>query len=414
MEQIITCPHCKKEIPLDEALSQSIKEKAKKEFESEFHEREIELIKQQRNFEEKEKQLSEEKLKIDTEVARKLQEEKIKLEKIARKEAENKISIELQDLKNQIKEKEENLQKLEKTELILRKEKRELEERQKNLDLEVSRKLDQERKRIEENIINIKEEEYKLKVLEKEKQIESFKKQIEELNRRAEVGSQERQGEIFEIALEDALKSKFTDDIIEPVKKGKQGADIIHKIYDSSKKYCGTIIWEAKNTKAWQEVWIDKLKSDQREEKAEIAVLLTTAFPKGKKGFCNINGVWVTNYELLEEIAIVLRHSIIEIARANNASVGKTEKIEALYNYLTGTTFRQKIETIVESFLNMKKDLDKEKSVMTSHWSKREKQLERVLMATTGMYGEMQGIIGKSLPELEKLKIEALEEGKQE
>ncbi|MCL5409099.1 MAG: DUF2130 domain-containing protein, partial [Candidatus Omnitrophica bacterium] len=248
-------------------------------------------------------------------------------------------------------------------------------------------------------------------ITQKDNQLESLKKQIEELKRSAEVGSQERQGEILETELEDVLKKKFIHDVIEPVKKGKRGADIIHKVCNSSGGHCGTIIWEAKNAKTWHEDWIDKLKSDQREEKAEIAVLLTTAFPKGTKNFGNISGVWVTSYPLFEGIAIVLRNSIIEIAGAKNASVGKTEKMEALYNYLTSTTFRQKVETLVESFVTMQKDLYKEKAALTSHWAKREKQLERVLMATTGMYGEMQGIIGKSLPELKELKIEALEEG---
>ena len=43
------------------------------------------------------------------------------------------------------------------------------------------------------------------------------------------------------------------------------------------------------------------------------------------------------------------------------------------------------------------------------HWAKREEQTDRVLQATVGMYGDLQGIAGKTLQEIEGLELKALD-----
>ncbi len=282
----------------------------------------------------------------------------------------------MKDLQEELGEKDKKLIESQKAELDLRKERRKLEEDKKTFELEMTRKLDTERERIQEDSLKKVAEEYRLKDMEKEKLVSDMRKQIEELKRKAEQGSQQTQGEVLELDLEEILKSNFPLDQIEPVPKGIKGADILQKINNQAGRHCGTIIWESKRTKAWSNSWIEKLKDDQRDVKAEIAVLMTTVLPKGIDTFSYMDGIWVTNHALIVGLATALRMNLIQIADSKIAAEGKEEKMEVLYSYLSGPEFRQKIEAIVETFASMKRDLDQEKRAMTRIWSKRDKQIE--------------------------------------
>jgi hypothetical protein len=55
--------------------------------------------------------------------------------------------------------------------------------------------------------------------------------------------------------------------------------------------------------------------------------------------------------------------------------------------------------------MNMKQDLEAEKRSLQRSWSKREKELERVIMSTSSLYGDLQGIIGGSLPTIQQLEL---------
>lgn len=254
------------------------------------------------------------------------------------------------------------------------------------------------------------EEKYQLKDAEKDKQLNDMKIQIDELKRKAEQGSQQTQGEVLELELENILKASFPHDHIEPVPKGIKGADVLHKVHSPSGQFCGTIVWESKRTKAWSDGWVTKLKADQRSVKGEIAVILTTALPKDVKSFAHINGVWITDYTSMVGLATAIRMGLIEIANTKQVAVGKKEKMEIVYNYLSGSDFKQKVEAIVEAFKDMKEGLEKEKKAFTKIWAKREKQLDLVINNTAGMYGDIHGIIGTSLPEIKLLEIESEDE----
>jgi len=399
--QTIMCPYCKREIPLTEAISHEIKEELRKEFEALLRKREQELLQKEQTFLQKERVIKEE-------FAQRMKLETVRLEKEAKQKAEEAIGFQLKDLQAQLTEKGNKLQKAQEAELEVRKQRRELEEKHKAFELEMTRKLDEERKRLkEEAVINVMEE-HRLKDLEKDKQIKDMLRQIEDLKRKAEQGSQQLQGEVLELELEEVLKTNFPVDLIEPVSKGKRGADILQKVNNQSGQYCGMIIWESKRTKAWSDGWIEKLKDDQREVKAEIAVLVTTALPKEVSNFALINGVWVTDYTLTVCLAIALRMNLIQVSNAKLAAVGKSEKTEVLYNYLSGPGFGQRVEAIVGSFISMKNDLDHEKRAINKIWSKRERQIERVINNISGMYGDMQGIIGASLPQIKSLELKTL------
>jgi hypothetical protein len=351
------------------------------------------------------KEIETSKKSINQQVTELLKAEEAKLKQTAKAEAESKIQVELKDLQEQLAVKEQRLRESQNEELDLRKKSRELEDRQKSLELEVARKVDEEREKIRQMAVEQFTENHRLKDLEKDKQLEGMRKTIDDLKRKSEQGSMQTQGEVLELDLEALLKARFPLDSVEPVPKGMRGADILQKVVSSIGRSCGTIIWETKRTKAWSDSWIDKLKDDQRDVKAEIAVIVTEMLPKGVHSFGEVDGVWVTTPIIASNIADVLRTGLIQVSQATLSNANKGEKMELLYNYLSGPAFRQKIEAIVEAFAIMKMDLDKERRAITKMWAKRERQIEKVIMSTSGMYGDMQGIIGSSLPEIKMLDL---------
>ncbi len=371
MNETIKCPNCDELFELSEAISYDIEKRIKKKHE-------IEIEEKRKAFEEK-----------------------------AKKDAYESVTIELSDLREQLEEKTRNLKEARKQELELLKKQRELQEKEENMELEVTRKLDEERQKILEKATGKFEEEHRLKDAEKDKKLNDMKKQIDELKRKSEQESQQTQGEVLELDLENILKKSFTHDNIEPVPKGIKGADVLHKVHSPSGQFCGTIVWETKRTKAWSDKWIAKIKEDQRRVKGEIAVILTTVLPKDVRSFAHINGIWVTDYSSMVELATAIRMGLIEVAKTKQAAVGKKEKMEVVYNYLSGSDFKQKVEAIVEAFKAMKEDLEKEKKAFSKSWAKREKQLELVITNTAGMYGDIHRIIGTSLPEIKLLEIES-------
>jgi len=371
MNETIKCPNCDELFELSEAISYDIEKRIKKKHE-------IEIEEKRKAFEEK-----------------------------AKKDAYESVTLELSDLREQLEEKTTNLKEARKQELELLKKQRELQEKEENMELEVTRKLDEERQKILEKATGKFEEEHRLKDAEKDKKLNDMKKQIDELKRKSEQGSQQTQGEVLELDLENILKKSFTHDNIEPVPKGIKGADVLHKVHSPSGQFCGTIVWETKRTKAWSDKWIAKIKEDQRRVKGEIAVILTTVLPKDVRSFAHINGIWVTDYSSMVELATAIRMGLIEVAKTKQAAVGKKEKMEVVYNYLSGSDFKQKVEAIVEAFKAMKEDLEKEKKAFSKSWAKREKQLELVITNTAGMYGDIHRIIGTSLPEIKLLEIES-------
>lgn len=363
----IQCPNCGISIPITEALQNQLTQHIREELEIEF------------------------------------QQQKIKLEQEAKKKAEESISLEIHDLRDQIKEKEERVEKAEAAELELRKKERKLEEEKKSLELEVARKIDSEKAKIEEEITKRIVEERKLKDRENEKLISDLKNQIEDLKRKADQGSQQLQGEVLELELEEYLKAQFPHDDIQPVPKGIRGGDVLHNVNSGSGHRCGIILWESKRTKHWNNDWIEKLKDDQREAQADIAIIVSEVLPESVKNVGIISNIWITNFGSVLGIATAIRQTLIQVAMTKLAARGKNEKVEVIFNYLTGPEFRQRVEAIIETFIYMKKDIDKEKRVFARRIAEREKQIERVISNTAGMYGDLHGLIGSSLQPIEAL-----------
>lgn len=374
---VIKCPNCEKEFELDKALEHQLKDDFAKQYENEF---------------EKEKQ---------------------KIIEEAHKKAQESMSLELKDMQAQIQEKDAKLKKTEEAELSLRKEKRELEEQKEKFELEKARILDEEIGKIKAEALKSISEEHTLKLKEKEMQVEGMKKQIDELKQKAEQGSQQTQGEALELDLEARLRDAFQGDVIEPVPTSYKGADILQKVFNNG-QHCGSIIWEAKRTKQWKAEWIEKLKTDQRALGAEVAIIMSTVLPKEIKRFGNLGNVWVTDYSSGIALTHALRHGIIDVSNAKIVSENKTDKMALIYDYLLSPAFKQKIEAVAETFTAMKSDLESEKRSILKIWSKRERQIQKVIDNTISMYGDLEGIVGSSMPQIESLELKALTDGTDE
>lgn len=408
-DHTINCPQCGTSISLTDALSTEIREQFRKEFQQIAAKKEAEIAKLETALNKEKESLSQKQAAMDQTIQARLVAEKTALERKLREELQNKTQLEMEDLKAQVAEKAKKIEESQKAELELRKKARDLEERERAIEVELQRKFDEERNRIQEETSRKLAEENRLKTAEKDKQLEDMRRQIEDLKRKAEQGSQQAQGEILELEIEAALKTAFPLDLIEPVPKGLKGGDIIQKVITTSGQQAGTIIWETKRTKAWSDGWIDKLKDDQRAISAEFAVIVTQVLPKDVVHLAFVDGVWVVDFLTFRGIAIALRSNLLQVHHARALATGKGEKMDFLYNYLTGTQFKQRIETIVEAFRTMQEDLDKEKRAIQKSWAAREQQLVRVLTSTVGMYGDIQGIVGASLPKIASLELQESE-----
>ena len=353
----IVCPKCKAEIPVEEALSHAFREKIEHQAKESF------------------------------EVEKKLLQEELEM-------------------------KEKNLEESRQAELTLRKQKLELVEEKRSFEVEKQRQLDEERAKIRKTTLDEATESWRLKEKEFEKRLSDMKEAVEDAKRKGEQGSQQTQGEVQELDLEETLKQHFLFDTIEPVGKGVRGADIRQVVKTQLGNTCGVILWESKRTKAWANDWVAKLKDDLRSEKANIPVIVSSVLPEeASSGIGLVEGVWVTNYSLYLVLAELLRGKLIEVAREKYVSQNKTGKADILYNYITSHEFSQQVEAIVEVYQDMQSQIAKERAAFEKLWKTREAQVNRLVGSTANIIGSLRGHVGSTLTSIKGLDLPGLEEG---
>lgn len=418
-EPTITCPNCKTEIRLTESLAAPLIAATRQQFEKQLSQKDAEIAQREQGVRDKEKQIAEAKRTLEdqvaeqvnaqlkTERARVIEEESRRAKQAAAAELDGKAR-ELAELQEVLKVRDEKLAEAQKAQAELIKKQRELDDAKRELELTVEKRVQDGLSEVRTQAKREAEEGLKLKVMEKDQTIASMQQKIEELKQKAEQGSQQLQGEVQELELETLLRAKFPFDSIEPVPKGEFGGDVLQRVVSQSGQASGSILWESKRTKNWSDGWLVKLREDQRTAKAEVSVLVSQALPKGTETFDVIDGVWVTSPRAALPVATILRHTLLQVGMARQTSEGQQTKTEMIYQYLTGPRFRQRVEAIVEAFSTMQEDLDKERKAIMKQWAKREEQIERVMGATVGMYGDLQGIAGKSLQEIDGLELQAL------
>ncbi len=414
-EPTVVCPQCRTEIKLTESLAAPLLESIRRDYEQRLTQKDTEVARREKLLHEREAGLQRAKETFDEQVNQKLQQERTRIAAEEQKKAKLALGNDLEqrvkeitELQEVLRQRDVKLAEAQKAQVEILRRERELKDARREMELTIE-------KRVQDNLAGARdkarkeaEEELKLKVMEKEQTISSMQRQIEELKRRAEQGSQQLQGEVQELELEEMLSSKFPRDTILPVPKGEFGGDVLHRVVGPLGQICGTILWESKRTKNWSDAWLPKLREDQRAAKAEIAVIVSQVLPKDVESFGIVDQVWVAHPKVALPVAIALRQTLVEISGARKASEGQQTKMEMVYQYLTGPRFRQRIQAIVEAFSSMREDLDRERKAITKQWSKREEQIDRVMQATVGMYGDLQGIAGKTLQEIEGLEFQGL------
>jgi hypothetical protein len=419
-EPTIICPNCKLEIKLTESLAAPLLESTRRQFEQRLAQKDSDIAQREQAMRDREKLLAEAKQTLDRQVseqvaaqlkldrARITAEESGKAQQAVAADLDQKAR-EVAELQEVLKSREARLAEAQKTQAEFLKKQRELDDARRELDLTIEKRVQAGLDATRDQARKEAEEAQRLKVAEKEQTIAAMQKQIEELKRRAEQGSQQLQGEVQELDLENLLRSRFPFDLIEPVPKGEFGGDVVQRVVATGGQVSGTLLWESKRTKNWSDTWLAKLREDQRTAKAEIAIIISQALPKDVDTFDVIDGVWVAHPRAAIPVATILRQSLLDVAMARSASEGQQSKTELVYQYLTGPRFRHRVEAIVEAFSTMQHDLDRERKAIMKQWAKREVQIDRVMQATVGMYGDLQGIAGKTLQEIEGLDLLALE-----
>jgi hypothetical protein len=417
----ITCPNCDHEIPLTESLAAPLIAQTKQQFQAEAIKKDREIAGREAALREQATALEVARASVDATVAGKLAAER---QRIAGEEAAKARQLLANDLeeKNEalaalqsvLKARDEKLAEAQKAQADFEKKSRELEDAKREMALNVQKGINAglETERAKAKLEA--EEALGLRVKEREEQIASMAKQIEDLKRKAEQGSQQLQGEVLELELESLLREKFPRDIIEPVPKGEFGGDVIQRVMAPGDKPCGVILWELKRTKNWSDGWLAKLREDQRKAQADVALIISNALPKTVQTFDCVDGVWVAEFRCAVPVAVALRQALIEVAAARLASEGQQSKMELVYSYLTGSGFRRRIEAIAEKIREMQADLERERKTMTRLWAKREAQIRGVIDSTAGMYGDLQGIAGKALKEIDGFDLPAIEDKRDE
>ena len=415
MANDIKCPKCGFAFPMTAAVSEEYKKDLHDKMVAYKKQKDDEVKRHKEEIEKKEKSMQELLMKTEQEHARKLTEERNQirhsLEEELRKSITGDFENKIQLLQQASIQSDERLREARKKELEYLTKEQALLSREQELQISIQKQLLEERISLTEQIrkeeverITIKETELHLKMRELEKQLDDQKKLAEEMRRRAEQGSIQLQGEAQELLLEEILRENFPTDLIVEVGKGVEGADCMMIIRSHGGIEYGKIIFESKRAKGWSNSWVEKLRNDMRSKQADLAILVTQVYPRNMDCFGEKDGIWICSFKEVSGLTTVLRNAIIRIAETKKTEENKGEKMQMLYNFLTGLEFRQQMEAIVEGFTELEQSIMKERVQMEKIWKERKKQLDKVLLSTAGMYGSIKGIAGasvRSIPLLE-------------
>jgi hypothetical protein len=392
----VTCPNCEHEFSLEQGFARHALEgieAASSEALAQL--REAERLAADKRAQQREKQQLESQQRALDEVRRQ-----------ATEQAAQAARLQLEGLQKQFATAQEQLTQLRAEQLQLREERQRLKDEKDSLQLEVRKQVDSQLAQREALVRAQEQERTSLDKAELQKTIDDMKAQMADMQRKAEQGSQQLQGEVLELALEEGLRRSFPLDVIEEVKKGQRGGDVIQRVQSRSGATAGVLLWETKRAAVWNQQWLVKLKEDMRNCSADAGVLVTTssALPKEWSAgmqFGVVDDVWVATWSVAVQMAEVLRAGLLDVHKQRVASAGKGEKMEAMYDYVTSPQFAQKLKAVMDAFQRMREELEAEKSQTMQRWARREKQLEAGKAALLGVGGEIQGLAQQPLPQLE-------------
>jgi hypothetical protein len=406
---IINCPNCHHQFEPGESMREEIQKELRNQMLDWQNKKDQEFKTKEQAFQQllADKEIESAAL-LDTE-KKKIQAE---LQESIKKSVGSDFENQLKLLEDAAAENAEKLKESRKKELEYLQKEQALQNREAELQISIQRQLIEEREKLKEQLlkeesekINLKEQEYQLRLKELEKQLDDQKKLADEMRRKSEQGSMQLQGEVQELMLEELLAATFPFDKIEEVGKGVRGADCIQIVRNQFGIETGKIIYESKRTKDFSTDWIEKLKNDMRSLGADVAVIVTQAFPKDMDRFGEREGVYICTFTEVKSVALVLRNAILKVYDAKKSQDNKGDKMVMLYDYLIGSEFSEQWKAIREGFMSMKLSIQRERDAMEKLWKAREKQLEKVLLNTTNFYGSVKGIAGNAIGDIKLLEL---------
>jgi len=412
----LQCPNCNHPIRLTESLAAPLIEETRKRFQKQLADKDSEVAQKLDLLRHERDDLAKARQEVDEQVRKRLESERSSMVSAEAKKAREAVAADLRakeaeagELRRTLQINDAKLAEAQRDQAELLRKQRELDEAKRELELTIERRVQGSVDEVRTKAKQEADDAARLRLLEREQTIDSMARTIEDLKRKAEQGSQQSQGEALELDLQNLLATRFPTDLIEAVGKGEAGADLVQHVNGAIDQRAGSIMWETKRTKAWSDGWLAKLREDQRRSGADVALIVSQALPKTVEHFDLIDGVWVTHPRCALPVAIALRQSILDVSGSRLVQQGQKTKVEQIYQYLTGTRFRQRVEAVVEKFNDMRDDLDKERKFVSRQWAKRETQIVAVIESTVGMVGDLQAIAGKAMPEIALLELSDLQ-----
>ena len=405
----IKCPECGHEFDISDVLYDQVEHELKAQYEArlkqerERYRAESERLAAQREALDRAREEQQE--AVSKAIRDGLARERETLRRKIAAEVQEEESGRLKALQEELERKSAQVKEYHKAQAEIERLKREKDEAASKAEADAQRRLNEQLAAERERIQKDEEEKQTLKIREKDHVIQQLNDKLKDLQRKAEQGSMQLQGEVQELAIEEWLAGAYPLDSIEEIKKGARGGDCIQVINTRSATRCGRIYYESKRTKAFQPAWIEKFKADVREKGANIGVLVTEAMPADMPQMGQRDGVWICTFADLPSLSAVLRDSLIAIHRALASQENRGDKMSMIYDFVTSDEFRMQVEAIVEGFTQMQADLESEKRAMTRLWKMREKQIEKVLLNTGNMYGAIRGIAGSAIPAVQRLEL---------
>jgi hypothetical protein len=407
-DMTLKCPKCGAEIPLTEGIAAPMVAAVRTEMQTRIDIAISQAEEVERKAKAKEDHLEEElqtRMKAQVQLAEVSAKEKARLETAADFACEQKIAVQAQQEAEALRVKLAEAQKAQAE--ALRKE-RELADRERELELTVERRIGEGVGAARDAARRDADEAARLRLAEKDMILQSLQTKITDLQQKIDSGSQQAQGEVLEVDVEAQLRSWFPRDEFAEIGKGIRGADVTHHVLSPSGAQCGVVIYEVKRTKTFSAGWLAKLRADGREAHADAFVLVTQAMPDDVKQFGLVDGVWVCCVDVLRPLVDALRIGLLGAQIVRQAAAGEASQSEIVYRYLTGPRFKARIEATVEAWSVMQTDLEAERRAVTRAWAKRAAQIDAVMNSTSGLFGDIQGLGGAAIPEIEGLSMKAL------
>lgn len=404
-KQDISCPNCGHHFNVEDVFYKEIELAEKQKYQQQLQKVKRSYKDKEENLQKREEQLEEKRKRANDLFQERVNKELAALRKEEAKKASEAVAFKLDALEKETKDKSVLVLELQKKEVEFLQQQKLMNEERERREIELQKKLLEQQNEIEQKARLKERENFELKEKEYQKKLDDQKKLVEAMQRKSEQGSMQLQGEVQELAIEQWLKNQFPLDEIDEIKKGARGGDCIQIVNTRTLTNCGKIYYESKRTQNFGGDWIEKFKQDMRTKNIDVGVIVTKTMPKDMPRMGIKDGVWICTFEEFKGLSTALREGCIKVANTLASQENKGDKMDMLYNYLTGKEFKMQIEAIVEGFSSLKNGIDKEKRAMQSIWKQREKQLEKVLLSTTGFYGAIKGIAGNALPKVDYLEL---------